>query len=62
MINNFKTGKIAFLKTKAIIAVIAALILGAIIIVLLLTGFPSSKKVHNKGVYVLNQSLIELRL
>ncbi len=52
MINNF----------KAIIAVIAALILGAIIIVLVLTGFPSSKKMHNKGVYVLNPSPIELRL
>ncbi|AEY66887.1 hypothetical protein [Clostridium sp. BNL1100] len=62
MINNFKTGKMTFYKTKAIIAVIAALILGAIIIVLVLTGFPSSKKIHNKGVYVLNHSPIELRL
>ncbi|ACL76620.1 hypothetical protein [Ruminiclostridium cellulolyticum] len=62
MANNFKTGKMAFYKTKAIIAIIAALIIGAIIIALILTGFPSSKKIHNKGVYVLNHNPIEFRL
>ncbi len=62
MINNYKTGKININKCKAFILIIAALILGAIIIVLVLTGFPSSKKIHNKGVYVLEHSPIELRL
>ncbi len=62
MINNYKTRKISFNKFKAFIVVLVALILGAIIIALVLTGFPSSKKVHNKGVYVLERNLIESRL
>lgn len=44
MFNNYKTGKMSFYKIKAIITILAVLILGAIIIVLVLTGFPSSKK------------------
>ncbi len=62
MINNYKPRKINIDKFKAFIIVLAAIILGAIIIVLVLTGSPSSKKIHNKGVYVFNHSPIEFRL